>query len=107
MKFILLIIFSISAQANQPIPLPKVETEVRRVLDATKDNPLTDCLTPQMFSTQSPLKSSKDIGNCVKTKVTDLGHSKELKNVTKEAKSWFDRLRDCAKVILSGSFDCK
>lgn len=62
----IVLICSPTADANQKIPLPDVAGEAKKVIDTMKEyNPIAGCIEPSMFSSQSPLISSKKMGTCV------------------------------------------
>ncbi len=70
--FILVLILLTDNSLAQTIPLPNVDVVSRQVLSNLKDNPLIHCVQPKMFTSQSPLLSSKQISNCVQNDLINL-----------------------------------
>jgi hypothetical protein len=102
MKILFFVFFvSINCFAN-PVPLPNVHQEAKKVLDSMKEyNPIADCISPSMFSSQSPLQSSKQIGNCVSIKIKnlDLPESSEMKekmhDINADGHKIYNNLKHC------------
>lgn len=69
--------------------LPSVNQEANKVIQSTKEfNPLSDCFTGSMFTSQSPTQSIKQINSCVTRKINNLpGVPPELKAKIKDIPS--------------------
>lgn len=101
MKYLLLILLPSLALAQSP-SLPNVNQEASKVLNSLKENPVADCIKPQMFSSQSPLASSKQISDCVKTSIKDLKledkkqwTQDQLSEFKSKTESEFIKLKNC------------
>lgn len=101
MKYLLLIFLPSLALAQSP-SLPNVNQEASKALNSLKGNPVADCIKPQMFSSQSPLASSKQISDCVKTSIKDLKledkkqwTQDQLSEFKSKTESEFIKLKNC------------
>lgn len=101
--FVLFLLPSTVRSQTQAIPLPNVEQEARKAINLIKDHsPVAGCIRPEMFSSVSPLNSSKQMGQCVKQKISNLDISQKtdqatdsLSNLKNSTQSEFQRIFNC------------
>ena len=107
MKFLILFSFLfMSATADsqsQVVPLPNVEQEARKAINLIKEHsPVADCVRPEMFTSVSPLASSKQMGQCVKQKISNL----DISQKTDQAKDSLSNLKNSTQSELQRLFNC-
>lgn len=88
---------------SQTLPLPNVHEQASKALNLVKEHhPVANCIKPNMFTSQSPLQSSVQIGNCVKSNIKNLKLSDKAGDLSDEALNLktkgtqeFYRLQNC------------
>lgn len=103
-KFLAVLLICINQGVLAQVPpvadqLPEVKTQVQKALQYyQKINPVAKCINSGMFDTQSPARSSGQIGNCVQQEVKNLTAqipTEKLLNLPAESKTLWGKFKEC------------